>query len=527
MDRHREPADATTSFRLIYGLENTLTHRVLYRVVRPMKASNASVQPEGSHFVQGKFVDDAKGLPLQSICPLTGRVLAELNTASDELVDDCVTIAQTAQEAWASLTGAERGRVLSRAASLIRESNYELSVLETRDTGKPLQETLCADASSGADCLEYFAGLAATMGGESIQLGESFFYTRREPLGVCVGLGAWNYPFQIACWKAAPALACGNSMIFKPSEVTPLSALKLAEIFSRAGLPDGVFNVLQGAAATGHALVRHPSVAKVSLTGSVDTGKRVAMTAAESLKAVTLELGGKSPLIVFADADIDQAVAGTLLGNFYSGGQICSNGTRVFVQRAILPRFLQQLKQRTGKIKIGNPLLEDTQMGPLVSAAQRDKVLSYIETAKREGARLVCGGCEAKVPGFERGNFVQPTIFADVSDDMTIAREEIFGPVMSVLTFDTMEEVIERANNTQFGLAAGVFTSQLKTAHRVIARLKAGTCWINTYNITPVEMPFGGMKHSGLGRENSRQAIEHYSQLKSVYVEMGRLESPY
>lgn len=207
MDRHREPADATTSFRLIYRLENTLTHRVLYRVVRLVKASNASVQPEGSHFVQGKFVDDAKGLPLQSICPLTGRVLAELNAASDELVDDCVTVAQTAQEAWASLTGAERGRVLSRAASLIRESNYELSVLETRDTGKPLQETLCADASSGADCLEYFAGLAATIGGESIQLGESFFYTRREPLGVCVGLGAWNYPFQIACWAISILVA--------------------------------------------------------------------------------------------------------------------------------------------------------------------------------------------------------------------------------------------------------------------------------------------------------------------------------
>lgn len=492
-----------------------------------MTVSTTSVQPDASHFVGGVYVDDPDGSPFQSICPVTGEVLAELNTASDELIGSCVVTAGTAQKDWAGLTGAERGRILCKAAGLIRECNYELSVLETRDTGKPLQETLCADALSGAACLEYFGGIAADIGGESIQLAGSFFYTRREPLGVCVGIGAWNYPIQIACWKAAPALACGNAMIFKPSEVTPLSALKLAEILQNAGVPDGVFNVLQGAAATGHSLVKHPSVAKVSVTGSVGTGKRVALAAAESLKPVTLELGGKSPLIVFADADIDQAVAGAMLGNFYSSGQICSNGTRVFVQRAVLEEFLERLRQRTGNIRIGHPLDEHTQMGPLVSAAQRDKVLSYIKTGKQDGARLVCGGSVAIVPGFERGNFIQPTIFADVTDDMTIAREEIFGPVMCVLAFDSADEVIERANNTDFGLAAGVFTSNLNTAHGVVAKLKAGICWINTYNITPVEMPFGGMKYSGYGRENSRHAIEHYSQLKSVYVEMGRIESPY
>jgi betaine-aldehyde dehydrogenase len=486
-----------------------------------------SVQPVASHFIDGQYVNDPAGIPFQSICPLTGGVIAEMNGASDALVASCVGAALRAQKTWASMRGTERGRILHKAAELIRESNRELSVLETRDTGKPLQETLSADALSGADCLEFFGGIAASIAGEFTQLGESFFYTRREPLGVCAGIGAWNYPFQIACWKAAPALACGNAMIFKPSEVTPLSALKLAELLQQAGLPDGVFNVLQGGAATGASLVNHPDIAKVSITGSVATGRKVAMAAAGSLKPVTLELGGKSPLIIFADADLDQAVSAAMLGNFYSSGQVCSNGTRVFVQRPVLDAFLEKLRRRTQAIVLGNPLDECVQMGPLVSRAQFDRVLDFIESARQQGARLVCGGSSQRVPGFENGNFIAPTVFADVTDDMTIAREEIFGPVMSVLVFDTAEEVIERANQTSFGLAAGVFTRDLNRAHSVIAQLKAGTCWINTYNITPVEMPFGGMKQSGFGRENSVHAIQHYTQLKSVYVEMGEITSPY
>jgi betaine-aldehyde dehydrogenase len=486
-----------------------------------------SAQPTASHFINGQYIDDPNGQPFQSVCPVRGELIAELNSASEKLINNCVAAAQKAQVHWAGLSGAERGRVLKRAAELIRQHNRELSILESRDTGKPLQETLVADALSGADCLEYFGGIAATISGEHTQLGESFFYTRREPLGVCVGIGAWNYPFQIACWKAAPALACGNAMIFKPSDVTPLSALKLAEILKLAGLPDGVFNVLQGAAETGSALVKHPDVAKVSITGSVATGKKVALSAAETLKSVTLELGGKSPLIIFADADLDQAVAGAMMGNFYSSGQVCSNGTRVFVHRDILVPFLEKLRRHTESIRLGDPLDESIQMGPLVSRVQRDRVLAFIESGKKEGARLVCGGGLAEVPGFENGNFVQPTVFADVTDDMTIAREEIFGPVMSVLTFDSEDEVVQRANQTEFGLAAAVFTSDIQQAHRVIGRLKAGTCWINAYNLTPVEMPFGGMKMSGLGRENSRHAIEHYTQLKSVYVEMGKVENPY
>jgi len=484
-------------------------------------------QPPASHYVNGAFVDDPAGAAFESVYPATGETIATLNTATQATVDAAVDAAVAGQQVWAAMTGAERGRMLRKAADILRERNEALSRLETLDTGKPLQETLVADAASGADCLEYFGALAASLTGEHIDLGGSFAYTRREPLGVCVGIGAWNYPIQIACWKAAPALACGNAMVFKPSDLTPLTALELAAALSEAGLPDGVFNVVQGGGETGALLTGHPSVAKVSLTGSVPTGMRVMQAAAATLKHVTLELGGKSPLIVFADADLDNAVSAAMLANFYSAGQICSNGTRVFVEAGVLPTFLDKLAARTSKIRLGDPLDEETQLGPLVSATQRDKVLDCMRLGHDEGARTVCGGGEALVDGLPDGFFVEPTVFADVRDDMRIAREEIFGPVMCVLDFVGEDEAIARANDTEFGLAAGVFTRDIQRAHRVIARLEAGTCWINTYNLTPVEMPFGGVKHSGMGRENARAALEHYSQLKSVYVEMGDVESPY
>ena len=413
--------------------------------------------------------------------------------------------------------------MLTRAVAIIRERAEELAQLETLDTGKPIQETREADWPSGAEALEYFAGLAPTLTGETMPLGGDFAYTLREPLGVCAGIGAWNYPSQIACWKAAPALSTGNAMVFKPSEMTPLGALQLAAIFIEAGMPAGVFNVVQGFGAVGAALASDPRIAKVSLTGSVPTGAKVYTAAAAGMKHVTMELGGKSPLIIFDDADLDSAVGAAMLANFYSSGQICSNGTRVFVQTGIKEAFLERLAERTGRIKAGDPLDEATQFGPLISEAQRDKVLSYIESAKSEGARLVCGGAQ----GNEGPLFVQPTVFADVADSMTIAREEIFGPVMSVLDFDDEAEVIARANDTQFGLAAGVFTGDLARGHRVIGQLQAGTCWINAYNLTPVEMPFGAVKGSGFGRENSRAAVEHYTQVKAVYVGMGPVESPY
>ncbi len=458
----------------------------------------------------------------------TAQVVGMVNAAGSAQVNAAVAAAVRAQPAWAQLSGVERGRVLRRAAELLRSRNDELAELETRDTGKPIQETRVVDVVSGADCFEYFAGVAQTLSGEHIDLGpQAFGYTRREALGVVAGIGAWNYPLQIACWKAAPALACGNAMIFKPAELTPLTAVKLEEILLQAGLPPGIFQVVQGFADTGRMLTAHPAIRKISLTGEVGTGKAVMTDAAQTLKTVTLELGGKSPLIVFEDAKLDNAVSGALLANFYSSGQVCSNGTRVFVHRRLKAAFLERLVARVNAMKIGDPLHPDTQVGALISEAHMNKVLSYIERGRAEGARILTGGVRVTKGDLGKGFFVAPTVFDNCRDDMSIVREEIFGPVMSVLEFEDEEDVIQRANATEFGLAAGVFTNDLGRAHRVIARLQAGTCWINHYNVTPIELPFGGVKLSGLGRENGRTAIEHYTQLKSVYVAKGDVEAPY
>jgi betaine-aldehyde dehydrogenase len=471
----------------------------------------------------------AAGERFASINPATGEVLGYVTAAGAAQVNAAVRAAQKAQAGWGAMTGTERARVLRRAADILRSRNQELAELETRDTGKPIQETRVVDVASGADCFEYFAGLVQSLGGEHIDLGTGAFgYTRREPLGVVAGIGAWNYPLQIACWKAAPALACGNAMIFKPAELTPFTAVKLQEILLEAGVPPGVFQVVQGFADTGRLLTRHPDIRKVSLTGEVGTGKAVMSDAAQSLKSVTLELGGKSPLIIFGDAKLDNAVAGALLANFYSSGQVCSNGTRVFVHRSIKAAFLERLVKRVGAMRIGDPMNPETQVGALVSEQHMHKVLSYIDRGRAEGARVLTGGVRVTMTGeLAKGYFVAPTVFDNCRDDMTIVREEIFGPVMSVLEFEDEQEVIERANATEFGLAAGVFTNDLTRAHRVIARMQAGTCWINQYNVTPIELPFGGVKLSGLGRENGRAAIEHYTQLKSVYVAMSDVDCPY
>ncbi|WP_424830661.1 betaine-aldehyde dehydrogenase [Ruegeria sp.] len=484
-------------------------------------------QPQASHFVDGVYMEDPAGAPIECIYPATGERIALLHSATPEIIERAVHSAKRAQSEWEKTLPAERGRILRRAADIMRERNHELSVLETLDTGKPYQETSVADALSGAEAFEFYGGLASTNSGECIPYGDSFIYTKRVALGVCLGIGAWNYPTQIACYKGAAALACGNSVIFKPSEVTPLCALKVAEILVEAGLPKGLYNVVQGYGDVGAALVSHPDVEKVSLTGSVPTGSKVMAAAGAGIKHVTMELGGKSPLIIFDDADLDAAVSGAILGNFYSAGQICSNGTRVFVHRSIRPEFERKLVDRTRRIRMGDPLEPGTQMGSLISVGHMQKVLGHINVGQAEGARLLCGGDRAKVSGFEDGCFVEPTIFSDVTDDMSIARQEIFGPVLSILEFSDEDEVIRRANDTEFGLAAGVFTRDLTRAHRVIDRLQAGTCWINTYNAMPVEMPFGGFKQSGVGKENSRAALDHYSQIKSVYVEMGGVEAPY
>jgi len=478
-------------------------------------------------FIGGHYVDATSGEAFASIDPATGDLLADVQHASVADVDAAVESARRAFEEWRDLSGAARGRILMNAVRLLRERNDELAALEVADTGKPIAEAIAVDVASGADCLEYYAGVAATLHGEHLDFGNSWGYTRREPLGVCAGIGAWNYPLQIACWKSAPALACGNAMVFKPAELTPLTAPKLAEIYAEAGVPAGLFNVVQGDHRVGQALSEHPGIAKVSLTGEVGTGRKVMAQAAATLKHVTLELGGKSPLIVFADADLDNAVSGALLGNFYTQGEVCSNGTRVFVHRDVKADFTARLVERVGKMVIGDPTDHATDVGALISAEHLDKVLGYIEAGRAAGARILTGGHRVTTGNLGRGFFVEPTVFDGCDDSMTIVREEIFGPVMTLLDFDTEDEVVARANDTPYGLSAGVFTSDLQRAHRVVRRLEAGTTWINTYNITPIELPFGGVKQSGIGRENGPAAIEHYTQLKSVYVEMGDVDSPY
>lgn len=464
-----------------------------------------------------------------SINPANGEVIAEVTAASAQDVDRAVASALAGQRIWRSYTPVERSRVLLKAVALLRERNQQLAELETTDTGKPISETAAVDIVTGADVLEYYAGLAVAVQGESIPLRDSaLVYTRREPLGVCAGIGAWNYPIQIALWKSAPALATGNAMIFKPSEVTPLSALELAKIYSEAGLPDGVFNVVQGAGEVGQALSQHPAIAKVSFTGEVNTGKRVMADAALSnLKDVTMELGGKSPLIVLEDADLERAVDGAMMANFYSSGQVCTNGTRVFVHRSLLNSFEQRLLQKMANIKTGDPRDPAVNFGPLVSEEHCQKVVSYLKLGQQEGARLLAGGHRISHGALAKGCYVEPTVFSDCHDEMRIVREEIFGPVMSILVFDDEQEVITRANNTELGLAAGVFTRSLDRAHRVIHQLEAGICWVNSWGESPAPMPVGGYKQSGLGRENGLDTLQHYTRTKSILIEMGEYPSAF
>ena len=483
--------------------------------------------PVVQQFIAGRPVEGTSGETFPSINPATGREIATVQHASAADVDAAVRSARAAFEQWRDLPGAARGRILMNAVRLLRERNDELAELEVLDTGKPIAEALTVDVASGADCIEYYAGMAATLHGQHIDFGGNWGYTRREPLGVCAGIGAWNYPIQIACWKSAPALACGNSMVFKPAELTPLTAVKLAEIYAEAGVPDGLFNVVHGDHRVGQALCAHPGIAKVSLTGEVGTGKLVMVQAAATLKHVTLELGGKSPLIVFDDANLDNAVSAALLANFSTQGEVCSNGTRVFVHRDVKDEFVRRLVARVQAMTIGDPLDPATDVGALISEGHLAKVMEYIDLGRAAGARVVVGGRRVTEGALADGYFVEPTVFDECADDMRIVREEIFGPVMAVLEFSDEDEVVARANDTPYGLSAGVFTRDLSRAHRMVRRLDAGTTWINTYNITPIELPFGGAKQSGIGRENGAAAIEHYTQLKSVYIEMGDVDAPY
>jgi len=480
--------------------------------------------PQQQLYIHGRLVDATSGATFDTVNPANGQVLAQVQVASQADIERAVQSAAEGQKVWAAMTAMERSRILRRAVDLLRERNDELARLETADTGKALSETTTVDIVTGADVLEYYAGLATAIEGIALPLRESsFFYTRREPLGVVAGIGAWNYPIQIALWKSAPALAAGNAMVFKPSEVTPLTAIRLAQIYTEAGVPDGVFNVVQGPGRDiGNWLTEHPLIEKISFTGGVATGKKVmAAAASSSLKEVTMELGGKSPLVICEDADLDRAADIAVMANFFSSGQVCTNGTRVFVPRPLLAAFEAAVLERVQRIRIGDPMDEQTNFGPLTSFGHMDNVLRFIESGKKEGARLVTGGARASDSALAEGAYVLPTVFSDCRDDMEIVREEIFGPVMSVLAYDDEDEVIRRANDTAFGLAAGVVSRDISRAHRIIHRLEAGICWVNTWGESPAEMPVGGYKQSGVGRENGLSTLGHYTRIKSVQVELG------
>uniref|UniRef100_A0A8C6W8T8 Aldehyde dehydrogenase domain-containing protein n=1 Tax=Nannospalax galili TaxID=1026970 RepID=A0A8C6W8T8_NANGA len=432
--------------------------------------------------------------------PATGRVIATFTCSGEKEVSLAVENAKAAFEIRSKKCGMEH----CQAARIIKQQKDETATVETINNW---QARLDIDT-----CWQAWL---QSMAGEHIQLPEgSFGYTRKEPLGMCVEIGAWNYPFQITCWKSAPALACGNARIFKPSPFTTVSALLLAEIYTQAGMP-GLFNVVQYGAATGQFLCQHQDVAKVSFTGSVPTGMKIMEMSAKGIKPATLELEGKSPLTIFSDCNMENGGKGVLMANFLTQGQVCCNGTRVFVQKEIIDKFTKEVVKQTQKIKLGDPLLEDTRIGQLIKHPHLERVLGFVKLAKEQGA---------SGPKLKEGYYMTPCILTNCRDDMTCVRE-IFGPVMSILSFDTEAEVLERVNDTIFGLAAGVFTRDIQRAHRVAAKLQAGTCYINNYNVFPVELPFGGHKKSGFGRENGQVTTEYYSQLKTVCMEMGNVES--
>ena len=469
--------------------------------------------------INGKEVA-SKLPPFDKIYPATGEVIASVEPASPDMLDEAVQHAAKAQRKWAAMAGHERSRILNNIAQILRDHNEALSAIEVQDVGKVYAEAMSADVPSGAEAFEFFASLAATYHGTSHKWPEAIGYTMRVPLGVCAGIGAWNYPVQVACWKAAPALAAGNAFILKPSEETPLTANVLADLFNVAGLPQGLFQVVHGDHEIGQAICAHPQIAKISLTGGVDTGKLIMAQSAQTLKKVTLELGGKAPLLVFDDCDFDVAVQTALDANFYTAGEVCSNATRVFVQDSLAEKFIDAVTSKAKSMVIGDPMKPETQIGALISKEHMQNVLAHIQNAEKQGAKIVAGGKQVCPKELEGGYFIEPTILRDCTDDMDCVREEIFGPVMSVLTFTDEAEAVRRANDTPFGLGAGIMTRDLSRAHRVADQLQAGNIWINSYNLIPPGLPFGGSKQSGFGREGSIYAMEAYTEVKAVYVQL-------
>ncbi|SEG08162.1 aldehyde dehydrogenase family protein [Paenibacillus sp. UNC499MF] len=471
-------------------------------------------------FIDGEFVDSVYGRTFTTPNPATGDILAVVSEATEEDIDLAVKAARRAfdEGPWSAASAAERSRLIYRLADLVEDNLEELAQLETLDNGKPIAETRAADLPLAVEHLRYFAGWSTKIVGQTIPVSGGYFnYTRHEPVGVVGQIIPWNFPLLMAMWKLGAALASGCTVVLKPAEQTPLSALYLAGLIQEAGFPPGVVNIVPGYGETaGQALVNHPQVDKIAFTGSTEVGRSIMRQAADRLKRVTLELGGKSPNIILPDADLSRAIPGALSGIMFNQGQVCCAGSRLFIQKKMFDNVVADLVLYSRKLKQGAGLSPDTQIGPLVSEEQQNRVLGYIERGLEEGAELLTGGTNP----FEEGYFVAPTVFAGIQDSMTIAKEEIFGPVVTALPFEDLDDVIARANDTDYGLAAGLWTENVKNAHYIASKLRAGTVWVNCYNVFDAASPFGGYKQSGLGREMGSYALNNYCEVKSVWINL-------
>jgi acyl-CoA reductase-like NAD-dependent aldehyde dehydrogenase len=475
-------------------------------------------------FINGEWRDAAGGKTIEVINPATEEVIAEVASAEQGDVDAAVAAARAAFDGpWSKLSARERGRIVWKIGERLMERADEIARLETLHNGKPIFESRQIEVPAAAECFQYFAGWADKIHGETIPVKGNFLtYTLREPVGVVAAIVPWNFPLLLTAWKVAPALACGNTVIIKPASQTPLTALALAEVAQEAGLPPGVLNVITGPGSkVGQMIVEHPGIDKIAFTGDTSTGKGIMKGSADTLKRITLELGGKSPNIVFPDADLDAALRGATTGIFYGKGEVCAAGSRLLVDKSIKDQFIEKVAARAKKMAPGDPMDPKTRLGAISSKKQLENDLRYIELAKKEGAQLVAGGGRADI-GTGKGYFLQPTVFDGVTPEMTIAREEIFGPVLAAIEFGDVDEAIARANDSNYGLAAAVWTKDIKKAHYVARKLQAGTVWINTYNVYDTAAPFGGYKQSGFGREMSMHALEHYTQVKSVWVDLNQ-----